>query len=158
MLESKRLITSIPTLQSGVAGGAELTSSHHATAKRFQRCERGFLTFSGLLLLLVVAAIIFAAYRLLPPYIDNYQLQDSMEDIARTATYAQKMTEEEIRDQVLGQARQLGIPLRAEQVAVQRSGTTVNISASYDVPVDLLVRQLDLQFSPAAGNRNIMAR
>ena len=105
-----------------------------------------------------MAAIIFAAYRLLPPYIDNYQLQDSMENIARTATYTQKMTEEEIRDQVLGQARQLGIPLRAEQVAVQRSGVTVNISARYDVPVDLLVRHVDLQFSPAAGNRNILAR
>ncbi len=135
-----------------------MTSNHHTTAKRFQRCERGFLTFSGLLLLLVVAAIIFAAVKLLPPYIDNYQLQDSMESLARTATYTQKMTEEEVRNQVLGQAKQLGIPLRADQVAVQRSGPTISISAHYDVPVDLLVRQLDLQFSPAAGNRNIMVR
>ena len=108
--------------------------------------------------MLVVAAIIFAAYKLLPPYIDNYQLQDSMENVARTATYTSKMTEGEIRDQILGQAKQLGIPLRAEQVAVQRSGVTVSISAHYDVSVDLLVRQVDLQFAPAAGNRNIMAR
>ena len=135
-----------------------MTNSHYAKAIRSPRSESGFLTFSGLLLLLVVAAIIFAAYKLLPPYIDNYQLQDSMENIARTATYAQKMTEQEITDQVLGEAKQLGIPLKAEQVAVQRSGVTVSISAHYDVPVDLVVRQLDLQFAPAAGNRNILAR
>ena len=135
-----------------------MTSSHHATAIRFKRSEGGFLTFSGLLLLLVVTAIVFAAYKLLPPYIDNYQLQDSMADIARTATYTTRMTTEEIRGQVLGQARQLGIPLSAEQVAVQRSGVTVNISARYDVPVDLLVHQVDLQFAPAAGNRNIIAQ
>jgi cell division protein FtsL len=135
-----------------------LSNNHHATSKGFERNERGFLTFSGLLLFLVVAAILFVAYRLLPPYIDNYRLQDSMEDIARTATYTQRITEEEIRDQVIDEASQFGIPLRAEQVAVQRSGASVGISASYGVSVDLLVRQVDLQFSPAAGNRNIMAR
>jgi hypothetical protein len=116
------------------------------------------MTFSGVMLILVVAAIIFAAYKLLPPYIANYQLQDSMEDLARQATYSGKITEEEIRMQVLGQARDLGIPLEPEQVDVQRSGVTVAIGAHYIIPVDLLVRQVDLQFSPAAGNRNIMAR
>ena len=121
------------------------------------RGQRGFITFSGLLLLLVVAAILFASYKLLPPYIDNYQLQDSIENLARTATY-NRMTEAEIRSQVLGTAQELGIPLVERQVVVQRSGNSVNIAVQYDVPVDLLVHQMDLQFAPSAGNRNIMAK
>jgi selenide,water dikinase len=50
------------------------------------------MSFSGLLLILVVAAILFTAFKLLPPYIDNYRLQDSIDTIARNATYA-KMSE-----------------------------------------------------------------
>jgi cell division protein FtsL len=121
------------------------------------RGQHGFITFSGLLLLLVVAAILFASYKLLPPYIDNYQLQDSIENLARTATY-NRLTESEIRNQVLGAAQELGIPLDERQVVVQRSGSSVNIAVQYYIPVDLLVHQMELQFAPSAGNRNIMAK
>ena len=121
------------------------------------RGERGFITFSGLVLLLVVAAILFVSYKLLPPYIDNYQLQDSIENLARTATY-NRLTEADIRNQVLGAAQDLGIPLDQQQVVVQKSGSTVNIAVQYYVPVDLLVHQMELQFAPSAGNRNIMAK
>jgi len=121
------------------------------------RGERGFITFSGLVLLLVVAAILFVSYKLLPPYIDNYQLQDSIESLSRTATY-NRLTEADIRNQVLDAAQELGIPLDQQQVVVQKSGSTVNIAVQYYVPVDLLVHQMDLQFAPSAGNRNIMAK
>ena len=121
------------------------------------RGERGFITFSGLVLLLVVAAIIFVSYKLLPPYIDNYQLQDSIQNLSRTATY-NRLTEADIRNQVLDAAQELGIPLDQQQVVVQKSGSTVNIAVQYYVPVDLLVHQMDLQFAPSAGNRNIMAK
>ena len=127
------------------------------TSMALSRSQRGFITFSGLVLLLVVAAILFASYKLLPPYIDNYQLQDSMENIARTATY-NRLTEAEIRSQVLSEAQELGIPLDERQVVVQRSGNSVDIAVQYYIPVDLLVHQMELRFAPFAGNRNIMAK
>ena len=119
--------------------------------------EAGFLTFSGILMLVVVAAILFAAFKLLPPYIDNYQLQDAMEGIARNATYT-KMNESDIRKQVMAQVRDLDIPVEDRDIKIQQNGPSVNISLQYTVPVDLLVRQVDLRFSPSAGNRNIMAK
>lgn len=121
------------------------------------RSQRGFLTFSGVLLILVVGAIFFVAFKLLPPYIRNYQLQDSLETIARTATY-NRMTETQIRDEVLSEAEDLGILLEKRQVAVRSTGNSVDIAVRYVISVDLLVRQLELQFAPGAGNRNIMAR
>lgn len=116
------------------------------------------MSFSGILLILVVAAILFTAFKLLPPYIDNYRLQDSLENIARGATYNNRMTTDEIRGQVMDEIRSLGVPAQENQIVVQRTGVSVNISIQYQVPVDLLVRQIVLNFEPAAGNRNIIAK
>jgi len=52
----------------------------------------------------------------------------------------------------------VGIQLQDKQVVVQKDRTTVSIRISYEVPVDLLARQVVLKFAPAAGNRNIVAR
>jgi hypothetical protein len=129
----------------------------HRSGRSVPPQEAGFLSVGGIFTALIVAAIIFAAYKLLPPYINNYQLQDSIETIARDATYS-RTPESEIRQQVLSEARDLGINLGEDQVAVSRTSTSVNITAQYRIPVDLLVRQLDLEFSPSAGNRNIVAK
>ena len=128
-----------------------------ADSRMSRRAEAGFLNVTGILLILVVGAILFAAFKLLPPYIDNYRLQDYMESVARNATY-NRMTESDIRSQIMNEVRELGIPIDENDVRIQRSGATVNISIEYMITVDLLVRQVDLQFAPSAGNRNIMSK
>jgi len=125
--------------------------------KSANRCERGFVSFSVILGLAILAAIAFASIRLLPPYIANYRFQDSIDNLARTATYA-TITEADLRKDVMRQARDVGIQLQDKQVVVQKDRTTVSIRISYEVPVDLLARQVVLKFAPAAGNRNIVAR
>jgi hypothetical protein len=125
--------------------------------KSANRDQRGFISFSTILGLAIVGATVFAAIRLLPPYIANYQFQDSIDNIARNATYSQ-ITEQDLRKQVLRQATDLGIELNDKQVTVQKDRSTVNIAINYEVPVDLVARQVVLKFAPAAGNRNITAR
>ena len=120
------------------------------------RSQRGFLTFSGVLLILTVAAIIFVTFRLMKPYVANYQLQDSVTTLARTATY-NRQSETDIRKEVMQDASDLGIDLDPKQIVVRRDGPSVYIAVDYSVPVDLYVRQMDLQFSINAGNRNITA-
>jgi len=125
--------------------------------KSENRCERGFLSFSAILGLVIMAVIIFAAIKLLPPYISNYQFQDAIDNMARNATYS-TVTEADLRRDVMKEARGLGIALQDRQVVVQKDRTTVNIAISYEVPVDLVARQVVLKFAPSAGNRNIVAR
>ena len=132
--------------------------SHHATGRGQRHSESGFMSFSGIMLILVVAAILFAAFKLLPPYIDNYRLQDSIDSLARNATYNANVKEADLHKQVMEEARLLGILLEPNQVVVRKSGPTVNIAVRYMITVDLLVRQVDLNFEPSAGNRNIMAK
>ena len=52
------------------------------------RSERGGGSFSMILGLVTIAAVVVLAIRLLPPYIANYQLQDYLDNTARTATYS----------------------------------------------------------------------
>lgn len=122
------------------------------------RSERGFLSFSAMFGLVLIAAMIFVSIRLLPPYITNYQFQDAMDTLARTATYS-TITEADLRKEVMKEARSMGIPLEDRQVTVQKTtGSSVAIAIRYEVPVDLLARKVVLKFETAAGNRNITAR
>ncbi|MBI1955208.1 MAG: DUF4845 domain-containing protein [Acidobacteria bacterium] len=121
------------------------------------RSERGFFSFSAILGLLFLAALLFLAWKLLPPYINNYQLQSEIENLSRTATY-NRTSESDIRNAILDRASELGIELDQRQVIVQKSVGAVNIAVHYEIPVNLLVREYVLTFDPAAGNRNITAR
>ncbi|OFW44693.1 MAG: hypothetical protein A3J28_16650 [Acidobacteria bacterium RIFCSPLOWO2_12_FULL_60_22] len=124
---------------------------------RASRSERGAISFSTIVGVLVFAALIFLALKLLPPFIDNYQFQESITNLARTATYAQ-VTEADIRKDLMKQAQELGIPLQDKQVVIQKGRGTVDISVRYAVEVDLIARKVVLDFQPSAGNRNIVFR
>ena len=107
-----------------------------------------------LLSLLFLAFLVFLALRLIPPYSSNSQLQDTVESLASRATYSQ-MSESDIRREVIGRARELGIQLENRQVAVRKTRASVDIAVQYVVQVDLGMRLVELRFSPSAGNRNL---
>jgi hypothetical protein len=119
--------------------------------------QQGFLTFTGVLMLLVVGAMIFSAFKLLPPYIRNYQLQDSVNNIARTSTYS-TAGEDSIRKEVLKAAHDAGVTLDPSQVRVGRSRESVDIAVDYSVTVDMMVKPVTMHFTPSAGNRLITAK
>jgi hypothetical protein len=120
--------------------------------------ERGFISFSVILGLGIVVATVFSAVRLLPPYIANYQFQDYIDNTARSATYS-TITEADLKREIMSRARELGITLQERQLEVHKvRGGAVSIKTTYDVPVDLVARQVVLHFEPAAGNQNIVSR
>ncbi|MSO21489.1 MAG: DUF4845 domain-containing protein [Acidobacteria bacterium] len=119
--------------------------------------ERGFITVTGVIMIFVLVAVIFAAFRLLPPYINNYQLQDSITNIAHTSTY-DRSTSVDVHRMVMESARDIGIALQPNQVFAEKANPNVNIDIDYSVTVDLIVKQLDLHFTPSAGNKIITAK
>jgi hypothetical protein len=107
---------------------------------------------------LIVAGIILGV-KLVPPYIANYEFQDFLTSEARQASYAQRITEEDIRNEVFKKATELDLPLTKDQIMVQRIGTagysSITLSADYTVPIDLLVYKTDLHFSAGSANKPI---
>ena len=126
--------------------------------KSAKQSERGFISFSVILGLAIVVATVFSAVKLMPPYVSNYQFQDYIDNTARSATYS-SVSEADLKKEIMTRARQLGIVLQDRQLEVHKvRGGTVTIKTSYDVPVDLIARQVVLHFEPAAGNTNIVSR
>jgi hypothetical protein len=95
------------------------------------------------LLLLGVAGYVCA--RVFPPYFANSQLKDKMYEEARFAE-ANERTAEQLRDIISDAAQKLEIPLRREEIHVEKNPTGTQISADYTVTVDLYYYQLDWAF------------
>jgi Domain of unknown function (DUF4845) len=104
-----------------------------------------------LLALGIVAAVFTVAFKLVPVYLDYYRLQDGIESTTRLNMYSLK-SEDEIRQGVWADVKNLELPIKAEDIQVRRNGQEVIIWTRYRVHVDLPVHPFDLDFHPAARN------
>ena len=120
--------------------------------------EKGFGSFKAILSLIVLCMIIFLMVKLVPPYINNYQLQDQIQVIAQYTSYQQNKTAEDIRKDVIEKAKDCGVRLLPEQITIEKSGTAVSIDVKYTVHVELPGKSVDIPFNPTAGNKIITAR
>jgi hypothetical protein len=111
--------------------------------------ERGAGRLKTVLVILGVAAMGYGAFKIVPCYVNNYQLQDAMRAEARFAG-VQRKSSEQVRDDIYKQAMQLSIPAKREDIQVVSVQNGYSISLNYTVPVDLLGYQLALKFHPAA--------
>ncbi len=97
--------------------------------------------------LLILGSAVYVGYRLIPPYFNNYQFQDLVESEARMNSYSSfKKSEDDIRAGIIKKAADLDIPLRPEQVVIDRTGNDYVITADYTIHVDFPVHPVDLSF------------
>jgi hypothetical protein len=116
--------------------------------------ERGGAKINLLLTLIVLGSLIFVGVMIAPPYFANYQLQDAMKTEARFAGYNRK-TNEEIREDVWKKVQELGIPAKREDIHIVNDNNTVQITIDYTVPVDLKVKEYDLEFHAHGDNHTL---
>jgi hypothetical protein len=118
--------------------------------------QRGGSKVNTLLTLVVVGAMVFAAVKIVPVYVANFEFQDSIESESRFALTAYpKKSLEDIRDDVFKKAQDLGIPAKEEDIQITVDNTDVDIALDYTVPINLAVYQFTLQFHPHADNHSI---
>lgn len=116
--------------------------------------ERGGAKIKGLLALLIFAGIVYCGWMVVPPFFNNYQLEDAMKTEARFAL-AQRKTEEDIREDIYSKVKDLGIPAPRENILIDNVDGALRISLDYNVPVDLPGYQFNLHFHPQGDNRSI---
>ncbi len=118
--------------------------------------ERGGSRTSLVITLLIVGAMVFAAVKIVPAYVNEYEFQDSMQSEARFAFSYPPKNADQIRNDIWQKAQDLSIPLATkDEIQVMEGQGTVNISVDYTVPVDLKVYEFNLQFHPHADNHTI---
>jgi hypothetical protein len=102
------------------------------------------LTFAGLI-----------AWRVAACYIANAELKSDMKYLCRqlsvTTGLADPLTEDQLRDAVVKNAKDDGIELNRDQVTVEKTATrtesTVHLAVDYDGKIDLFVLTMNPHFS-----------
>jgi hypothetical protein len=116
--------------------------------------QRGGGTVKAIVWTVILVYGAFAAYRIIPAYVAEYQLSDKMQETARFAI-VNHYSEEQVRDTIFKEVQDLEIPVKKEAIKVVSTQSIVKISLDYTVPVDLLVYHLDLHFTPNNENKSL---
>jgi hypothetical protein len=103
--------------------------------------------------LLIIAIGIFVAWNMIPPRFHNSQLQDDLDDIVRRVSYS-SFSDDDIKRIVISKAQSEDIVLKEDQITIAKVPAGLAISVHYQVHVDMIVYQTDLDF--VANSRNKM--
>jgi hypothetical protein len=118
--------------------------------------QHGGSKLNLMITLAVMAAMVFGAIKIVPVYFANYEFQDALDSESRFAlTGYPKRNEEDIRDDIMKKAQDLGIPAKREAIQVSLGNGKVDLSLDYSVPIDLVVYQWTPEFHPHADNHTI---
>lgn len=122
---------------------------------RNQKNERGAGKFKAILVTAIFVFLVFAAFKMVPPYISEYQLSDKMQETARYASVT-RINPDQIKDTIFREMQDLDIPATREDLVVKAEAGKVSISLDYRVPIDLIVYKFDLHFTPSSHNKDII--
>jgi uncharacterized membrane protein len=119
-----------------------------------RRFERGEGRLKGILIVVIIVLAIYTAWKMVPPFVNDYQLADRMQEQSRYAM-VNHYTEEQIRDNIYKIIVDLDIPAKREDVKIVSNNNVVKISLDYTVPVDVLVYHTDLHFTPNSETKSL---
>jgi hypothetical protein len=117
--------------------------------------QRGEGRVKFMITLIIIVSGVYLMFKIVPPYISDYQLKDTLSTEGRFYAAHQK-TDEQVKGTVWKEIQDLGIPAKREDIQLQTVGRSVHISVKYTVVVDLLGYQLNLNFNPDSENPIIL--
>jgi hypothetical protein len=104
--------------------------------------------------LVVIFGGFYVAWNMVPPYVNNYKLQDDLDDIARKSSYI-AATDDDIKKNVIAKAEAADIKLKEDQIVISRVRDMLGISVKYRIHVDMVVHPVDLDFTANSLNKRI---
>jgi hypothetical protein len=110
-------------------------------------------SFKAILGAATVVIVFLLVGKLFPVYLASYQFQDQINSISRLAAFSGSIkNEDDVRHLVDEQVKEIGIPLKSDDIHVIRQPNMVIIWADYTVHVDFPTHPMDLKFHPATRN------
>ena len=123
-----------------------------STSKRSQRGEG---KLKAIIYTIILLAAVYAAVKVVPVYVAEYELKDKITEQARFAV-VNHYTEDQIRDILFKVIQDLDIPANREDIKVQNTNHGIMITVNYTVPVDFKVYKTEFSFSPSSEGRDLM--
>ncbi len=115
---------------------------------RRARSQRGEGHFKLLIVVVIIGLIGYVGFKIVPAYVNNYQMRDTCETESRLFAAHQK-TEDKVRATVWETVQSLSIPVSEDQIKVEIVGKTVRVSLQYAVTVNILGYDYTMNFNPA---------
>jgi hypothetical protein len=116
--------------------------------------QRGEGRAKTILTLAIFATLFYLAFKIVPVYVNNYELEDLMKNEARFG-FVNSKTPEQVREAVVKKARDLDLPIGPENVRVEPQTNGFRITVTYSVVVELPGYELKLDFKPVADSMSI---
>jgi len=127
-------------------------SSSNSREKLPVRCgQKGASHLKAILWTVLLVSMIYVAVKVVPVLIDEYQFQDSLQEIARFAS-VNRRTPEQLKQAVMDVAQKQDLPVEVDNIKVGQNGGNIRIHVDYTVTVDLMVYQWTMNFHPEASN------
>ena len=120
-----------------------------------KRSQRGEGKLKAIIYTVILVAAVYAAVKVVPVYVAEYQLNDKISEQARFAV-VNHYSEDQVRDIIFKVIQDLDIPASREDIKVQNTSHGVMISVNYSVPVDFKVYKTELNFSPSSEGRDLL--
>ena len=117
------------------------------TPRNRPSAQRGEGRFKLILVLAIFGAIAYVGFKIVPPYVNNYQLQDSCETESRFLA-AHTRTDQKAKENVWLEVQSLNIPVTQDAVKVEIIGKTARISVDYTITVSIFGIDVNLDFHP----------
>ncbi len=119
-----------------------------AALGRRARAQRGEGNLKLLVVVVIIGLICYAGFKIVPAYVNNYQLRDTCETESRLFAARQK-TEDKVRAAVWESVQSLSIPVTQDQIKVEVIGKTARVSVQYAITVNLFGYDYTMNFDPA---------
>ena len=111
----------------------------------FQFNEEGKGSVGCMLSLVVMAIVLFIAFKAGPPYYNNYNLEGELKSTVSRMS-ARSLKEEFVIKNLIHIAENYNIVLTKKNIKIGRFGGKLYIEIDYTVPIDFLILQRELHF------------
>ena len=119
------------------------------------RSQRGEGRLKAIIYLGILIAAVLIAVKVVPVYVAEYQLKDKITEQARFAV-VNRLSEDQVKDSIFRTIQDLDIPAKRDDVKVANTNRGVQISVNYTVPVDFVIYQTEINFSPTSEGIDFM--
>lgn len=118
----------------------------------FQKHEWGGGKAGCFFALLVVLSLGYLGYKFLPPFINNYQFQDAVDELAsfsmvRTPTSHSGSPSEALQAEIMKKAQEMELPVEKDEVKVRITDEHIIVEISYVIPISLPGYTYDYHFT-----------
>lgn len=121
--------------------------TRRAAAGSRARSQRGGAGLKFLIVLVIFGLMGYAGFKIVPAYVNNYQLQDACESESRLFAAHQK-TEDKVRESVWATVQSLSVPIKQDDIKVDIVGKSARVSIQYSITVNLFGFDYTMNFNP----------